>query len=895
MTEDSTTLDKTYNAADVEEALYARWEKAGEFAAHPESKAAPYTIMMPPPNVTGSLHIGHALTFTLQDTLIRYNRMTGKDALWQPGTDHAGIATQMVVERQLAESKGPTRREMGREAFLARVWSWKEQSGGVITHQLRRLGASPDWKRERFTMDEGLSRAVTKVFVELFRQGLIYRDKRLVNWDPKLHTAISDLEVESRDVKGKMWYFKYPVDGMPDTFITVGTTRPETMLGDTGVAVHPEDERYKALVGRCVILPLVGRKIPIVADDYADPEKGSGAVKITPAHDFNDFGVGKRNNLAMINVFDRDAKLNENAPQKFQGLDRFKVRDMVVAEMEALGLLEKIEANAMQVPYGDRSGVVIEPWLTDQWYCNAEVLAQPCIKAVEEGRTRFVPKNWENTFFEWMRNIQPWCISRQLWWGHQIPAWYGPDNHPFVASSEDEAYADAKKHYGKDVELRRDEDVLDTWFSSALWPFSTLGWPDKAPELARYYPGDVLVTGFDIIFFWVARMMMMGIHFMGDVPFRDVYIHALVRDEKGQKMSKSKGNVMDPLDLCNVYGTDAVRFTLTAMAAQGRDIKLAETRIAGYRNFITKIWNAARFSQMNECVIVPGFDPKGVKTTLNKWIVAKTVEAARGVAEAIEAYRFNDAATVMYQFTWNIFCDWYLEFAKPVFSSQAGGSDEAAKAETRAATAWVIDQILIIGQPMIPFVTETLWEKLAEAAKIKRAGFLMQQPWPKYDIKPSPEAEAEMDWVVDVITKIRSVRTEMNVPASLQMAATLKDASTGAKARLVTHNALICANARLASLKADDAVIANAAQVVVGEGTVLLPLEGVIDLSKERERLAKEIAKKDADIANDDKKLTNEGFIAKAPPEVVDEIRERRAGAVDARAKMNEALARISA
>jgi len=887
---DKATLDKTYVPNEVEEALYARWEGAGEFAARPDSQAAPYTIMMPPPNVTGSLHIGHALTFTLQDTLIRYHRMAGRDALWQPGTDHAGIATQMVVERQLAES-GLNRRDMGREAFLNRVWAWKEQSGGVITHQLRRLGASPDWPRERFTMDPGLSKAVTKVFVELFRQGLIYRDKRLVNWDPKLHTAISDLEVESRDIKGKMWFFKYPVEDMPDTFITVGTTRPETMLGDTGVAVHPDDERYTALVGKNVILPLVGRKIPIVADDYADPEKGSGAVKITPAHDFNDFGVGKRNKLEMINIFDKDAKLNENVPEKFRGIDRFKVRDMVVAEMEALDLLEKVEANAMQVPYGDRSGVVIEPWLTDQWYCNAEVLAQPCIKAVEEGRTRFVPKNWENTFFEWMRNIQPWCISRQLWWGHQIPAWYGPDNHPFVAFDEAEAHAQAEKHYGKSAELRRDEDVLDTWFSSGLWPFSTLGWPEKTPELARYYPGDVLVTGFDIIFFWVARMMMMGIHFMGDVPFRDVYIHALVRDEKGQKMSKSKGNVMDPLDLCNVYGTDAVRFTLTAMAAQGRDIKLAETRIAGYRNFVTKIWNAARFSQMNECAIVPGFDPRGVKTTLNKWIVAKTVEAAAAIATAIEAYRFNDAANALYQFTWGSFCDWYLEFAKPVFQ----GSDEAAKAETRAATAWVIDQILIIAQPMMPFVTQTLWEKLAEAANIKRPGMLMRQAWPKYDITRAPDAEAEMDWVVNVITAIRSVRSEMNVPASLQMAATLKDASAVAKQRLATHNALICANARLASLVIDDTATPNAAQVVVGEGTVLLPLEGVIDLGKERERLKKEIAKKDADIANDDKKLTNEAFMAKAPAEVVEEIRERRAGAVEARTKMSEALARISA
>ena len=883
-------LDKTYTPASVEEALYARWEKNGDFAAHPTSAARPYTIMMPPPNVTGSLHIGHALTFTLQDILIRYNRMAGRDALWQPGTDHAGIATQMVVERQLAES-GANRRDMGREAFTARVWAWKEQSGGVITHQLRRLGASPDWARERFTMDPGLSKAVTKVFVELHRQGLIYRDKRLVNWDPKLHTAISDLEVENREIKGKMWFFKYPVENQPDVFITVGTTRPETMLGDTGVAVHPDDERYKHLVGKHVILPITGRRIPIVADDYADPEKGTGAVKITPAHDFNDFGVGKRHGLPMINLFDQDAKLNENAPEKYRGMDRFKVRDAVVAELEAQGLLEKIETNVMQVPYGDRSGVVIEPWLTDQWYADAATLAKPCIEAVETGRTRFVPQNWENTFFEWMRNIQPWCVSRQLWWGHQIPAWYGPDGTPFVAYDEAEAQGLADKHYGKSVAIRRDEDVLDTWFSSALWPFSTLGWPEKTPELARYYPGDVLVTGFDIIFFWVARMMMMGMHFMGDVPFRDVYIHALVRDEKGQKMSKSKGNVMDPLDLCNVYGTDAVRFTLTAMAAQGRDIKLAETRIAGYRNFITKIWNAARFCQMNECVIKPDFDPAAVTTTLNKWIVAKTAEAAATVAGAIEAYRFNDAANGLYKFTWGSFCDWFLEFAKPVFL----GTDEAAKAETRAAASWVLDQILLIGQPMIPFVAETLWDELAAAAGIKRASALIHAPWPTYEGMAAKEAQAEIDWVVDIISAIRSVRVEMGISPALQLAATVKSTSAATTTLLERHNDLICANARLSSITVSDTIPPASAQVVAGEATVFLPMEGVIDLGKEKERLKKEIARLEGEIAGIIKKLSNEAFVAKAPVEVVEENRERQATFEAARVKMTEALARISA
>ncbi len=883
-------LEKTYNPSEVEEDLYQRWENAGDFAARPDSGDQPYTIMMPPPNVTGSLHIGHALTFTIQDILIRYKRMTGRDALWQPGMDHAGIATQMVVERQLAES-GTNRRDMGREAFVQRVWGWKEQSGGTIIHQLRRLGASADWARERFTMDEGLSKAVTKVFVELHQQGLIYRDKRLVNWDPKLHTAISDLEVENRETKGKMWYFKYPVEGQGGVFITVGTTRPETMLGDTGVAVHPDDERYKSLVGKNCILPLVGRAIPIVADEHADPEKGSGAVKITPAHDFNDFAVGKRNNLEMINVLDRDACLNENVPEKFQGLDRFKVRTMVVAEMEELGLLEKIEKNAMQVPYGDRSGVVIEPWLTDQWYCDAKTLAEPCIKAVEDGRTRFVPKNWENTYFEWMRNIQPWCISRQLWWGHRIPAWFGPDGEAFVAHDEAEAQTLADKHYGKSVELVQDEDVLDTWFSSALWPFSTLGWPDDTPDLKRYYPGDVLVTGFDIIFFWVARMMMMGMHFMGDVPFRDVYIHALVRDEKGQKMSKSKGNVMDPLDLCNKYGTDAVRFTLAAMAAQGRDVKLAESRIAGYRNFITKIWNAARFCQMNECVLVEDFNPKSVNSTLNKWIVAKTADAAKTVGNAIEAYRFNDAANGLYQFTWGTFCDWFLEFAKPVFQ----GDDESAKAETRATAAWVLDQILIIGHPLIPFVTETLWRELGEAAGIKRESVLMLTQVPEYEGLEAPEAAAEMDWVVEIVTSIRSVRAEMSVPAGAQLPATVKDASALTEKRLATHGALICANARLSSIKVSNKPVSGAAQVIVGESTVSLPLEGVVDLSKERDRLAKEIAKLDGEIAGIVKKLSNESFVSKAPAEVVEENRERQALREAERAKLSEALERISA
>ncbi|HMA13272.1 MAG TPA: valine--tRNA ligase, partial [Kiloniellaceae bacterium] len=711
-------LDKTYRPEEVEDRQYARWEAADAFSAKFDDSKEPFTIMIPPPNVTGSLHMGHALNNTIQDILCRYQRMQGRDVLWQPGTDHAGIATQMVVERELAKegieldrglplAPGNTRK-IGRDDFVERVWQWRAQSGGTILKQLRRLGASCDWKRERFTMDEGLSEAVLKVFVTLYREGLIYRDKRLVNWDPRFHTAISDLEVEQKEVNGHLWHFRYPIDGEEGRFITVATTRPETMLGDTAVAVHPEDERYRELVGKFAVLPLVGRRIPIVADDYADPEQGSGAVKITPAHDFNDFEVGKRHGLEMINVFDRDAHLNDAVPQAYRGLERFEARKRVVADLEALGLVEKIDANRHVVPHGDRSGVPIEPYLTDQWYVDAATLAKPAIEAVEQGRTVFVPKQWENTYFEWMRNIQPWCISRQLWWGHQVPAWYGPDGEVFVAHDEAEAGALAAAHYGKAAKLTRDPDVLDTWFSSALWPFSTLGWPEETPALKRYYPGDVLVTGFDIIFFWVARMMMDGLHFMdGEVPFHTVYIHALVRDEKGQKMSKSKGNVLDPLDLTDKFGADAVRFTLTALAAQGRDIKLAESRIEGYRNFCTKIWNAARFCEMNECRYGPDYDPAANTQRVNRWIVSQLAQAEPRVRKAIEDYRFNEAAQALYQFVWNTYCDWYLEFAKPLFQ----GSDEAAKAETRATALWVLHRALFLLHPIMPFLTEELWQQ----------------------------------------------------------------------------------------------------------------------------------------------------------------------------------------
>src|SRR5579863_6634448 len=770
-------IEKNYQPADIEGRMSRLWEDNGAFkAGRPERRdAKPFTIVIPPPNVTGSLHMGHALNNTLQDILCRFERMRGRDVLWQPGTDHAGIATQMVVERQLMERQQPGRREMGREKFVERVWQWKEESGGTIVNQLKRLGASCDWTRERFTMDEGLSRAVVKVFVELHRDGLIYKDKRLVNWDPKLLTAISDLEVQQTEVKGSLWYLRYPIEGKtfspddPTSFIVVATTRPETMLGDTAVAVHPDDERYQHLVGQHVILPLVGRRIPIVADEYSDPEKGSGAVKVTPAHDFNDFEVGKRHNLPQISVLDKEARLtlvgNEDylrglpegsaeLAQELNGLDRFAARKRIVARMEDFGFLERIEPNTHMVPHGDRSGVVIEPYLTDQWYVDAKTLAQPAISAVRSGATSFVPKNWEKTYFEWMENIQPWCISRQLWWGHQIPAWYGPDGKVFVAETEEEAIGHALGYYveqevitpeqGREMALdrnkragfiARDEDVLDTWFSSALWPFSTLGWPDDTPDVKRYYPTNVLVTGFDIIFFWVARMMMMGLHFMKEAPFSTVYIHALVRDEKGAKMSKSKGNVIDPLHLIDEYGADALRFTLAAMAAQGRDIKLAASRVEGYRNFATKLWNACRFAEMNACAAPPDFDPAKTTQTLNRWIAHETARATREVTDAIEAYRFNDAAGAIYRFVWNVYCDWYLELAKPVLMGEAG----EAKAETRATVAWARDMILKLLHPFMPFITEELWTVTG-----RRDGLLALATWPRKASGPTPEELALM-------------------------------------------------------------------------------------------------------------------------------------------------------
>jgi valyl-tRNA synthetase len=899
-----TMIDKTYQPAEVESRIYAAWEQAGAFrAGRPERRdARPYCVVIPPPNVTGSLHMGHALNNTLQDVLCRFERMRGRDVLWQPGTDHAGIATQMVVERQLMERQEPSRRALGRQKFLERVWAWKAESGGTIIRQLKRLGASCDWSRERFTMDEGLSRAVLKVFVELFRAGLIYKDKRLVNWDPELLTAISNLEVQQVEEKGHLWHIKYPIAGT-DEFIVVATTRPETMLGDVAVAVHPDNDRLKQLIGKTAILPLVGRRMPIIGDDYADPEKGTGAVKITPAHDFNDFEVGKRHGLPQINVLSTDATLHLigndaflsgvpesaelNETLKLDGVDRFVARRRIVERLETAGLLDKVEPHPHAVPRGDRSGAVIEPFLSDQWYVDAKTLAQSAIAAVRAGNTVFVPRNWENTYFDWMENIQPWCISRQLWWGHQIPAWYGPDGSVFVELTEADANSAAARHYGHAVALTRDEDVLDTWFSSALWPFSTLGWPDETPELRRYYPTDTLVTGFDIIFFWVARMMMMGLQFMQRAPFPVVYIHALVRDEKGAKMSKSKGNVIDPLHLIDDYGADALRFTLAAMAAQGRDIKLSTARVEGYRNFATKLWNACRFAEMNDCVTVKGFDPKSVRGTLNRWIAYETAKSVAEVTVAIETYRFNEAASAVYRFVWNIFCDWYLEFAKPVLL----GSDSEAKSETRAMVAWVRDEILKLLHPFMPFITEELWRVTAESGPA-REQLLALAPWPQLDGLANEQAEGEIGWVIDLISAIRSVRAEMNISSAIPLV--LAGVSKETKARAERWAEFIKRLARVSDVTFADGAPEGAVQLVVRGETAALPLKGVIDFDAERARLEKELAKVTADIRRADAKLSNADFLKRAPEEVVDGEREKREEAAARLAKIVEALERLS-
>ncbi len=1037
-------LDKNYDAASVEAKIAEKWDKADAFSAGAGKKEGEdaFTIVIPPPNVTGSLHMGHALNNTLQDIMVRFERMRGKDVLWQPGMDHAGIATQMVVERQLAE-QGIKRTDMAREDFIDKIWEWKNKSGGTILNQLKRLGASCDWSRERFTMDEGLSKAVTKVFIELYNEGLIYRGKRLVNWDPKFETAISDLEVENEEVDGHMWHFKYPLaDGVTYTYvekdedgnvtleeerdyISIATTRPETMLGDGAVAVHPKDERYAPIVGKLCEIP-VGpkehrRKIPIITDEYPDPEFGSGAVKITGAHDFNDYMVAKRNNIPLYRLMDVKAAMRDDGapyaecatqtvgiiksgelpdeatvdsinlvPDDYRGLDRFDARKKIIEEINAEGLavmatvttkddegnetfeqVPYVENKKVMQPFGDRSKVVIEPMLTDQWFCDAETLAKPALASVKEGRTNFVPKTWENTYYHWMENIQPWCISRQLWWGHQIPAWYGPirpkdiadvnnrydplelvfQQKIFVAKSEQQALEIAKDYYPEgttisfgefvqagtsgtgnngqlsDVTLKRDEDVLDTWFSSALWPFSTLGWPDETPELARYYKTDVLVTGFDIIFFWVARMMMMGNHFMKDEdgnpvePFHTVYIHALVRDEDGVKMSKSIGNVIDPLDLIQgidadglvekrtyglnkpenalkiekltrkrypdgfeAFGADALRFTLTIIAAQGRDVKLSIERVAGYRNFGTKLWNATRFAEMNGVKSIAGFNPASTKLTINRWILTELSKCVSEVTLEIEKHRFNDAANAAYKFVWSTFCDWYLELLKPVFN----GEDETAKAEAQACAGYVLDEIYALLHPMMPFMTEELWGQTGSRDKL-----LCHSEWPTLKFADDSAVD-EINWLVELITQVRSVKAEMNIKPSQILRMDVVDSLDVTQARFETHSGALRQMARVEPINVVSETPKGSAQIVIGEATYCLPLEGVVDFAEERARLEKELKKLDGEIKRLEGKLGNAKFVANAPDEVVAEEKQKLTDYQEQRGRVEIAFNRVN-
>jgi valyl-tRNA synthetase len=849
-------LPKTFEPRAIEDRWYAHWESDGLFRPErPDEK--PWTIVMPPPNVTGSLHIGHALDITLQDVLTRRERMRGKDALWVVGTDHAGIATQMVVERNL-ESQGLKRAEIGREAFLEHVWEWKAQSGGAITRQLRRLGASCDWAHERFTMDEGFSRAVTHVFVELYKRGLAYRDKRLVNWDPKFQTAISDLEVETRDVQGKFWTLSYPLADNSGA-IQVATTRPETMLADMAVAVHPEDERYRRLIGTNVRQPITGRLIPIIADEHADPELGSGAVKITPGHDFNDYEVGRRAGFKpgdMLNMFDAGAYVVQTQdgliPQDLLSLTREEARKAVVAKLEDEGALVRVEDRVIPTPYGDRSGVVIEPWLTDQWYVDAAKLALPALQAVKKGDIKIVPETWAKTWFNWLENIQPWCVSRQLWWGHRIPAWYDNDGNVYVAESEDEAELEAAGRT-----LRQDDDVLDTWFSSALWPFATLGWPDETEDLRRHYPNDVLISGFDILFFWDARMAMQGIEFMGEAPWKTLYLHGLVRDAQGAKMSKSKGNTVDPLGLIDKYGADALRFTLAAMESQGRDIKLDEKRVEGYRNFATKLWNAARFLQMNGVGASESIAAPAAELPVNRWIIGEVVETLGKLDRAFDELRYDEMADAIYHFVWGTFCDWYVELIKGAF-------DE----ETKRVAAWAFDQILVMLHPLMPFITEELWNAMGE-----RPYELIVAKWPAPGAQIDLTAKSELDWLVRLVSEVRSARTELNVPPSAKLNLFAAGASDETAARLDRNHSMISRLARLESVERSAFTGSGAAQVVVDEATFALPLEGVIDLAAERERLAKGAAVAEKERDSLAQRLANPNFTERAKPEAVEKAR----------------------
>jgi valyl-tRNA synthetase len=878
-------LAKVYEPKSVEDKWYGVWENAGYFRGAAPSDKPPYSIVIPPPNITGVLHMGHALNNTLQDILCRWKRMGGHNVLWMPGTDHAGIATQNVVERQLAAER-KDRFELGREVFIERVWRWKAESGGQIIGQLKRLGASCDWERERFTMDEGLSRAVREVFVRLYEEGLIYRANRLINWCPRCHTALSDIEVEHEEKGGHLWHIRYPVVGS-DRFLVVATTRPETMLGDTAVAVNPADDRYRELVGGKVLLPLVNREIPIIADDYVEMEFGTGVVKITPAHDFNDFEVGRRHNLDQINIFDESGVVNA-AGHQYEGLDRFAARKKVVEDLEAQGLMERIQDHALAVGGCYRCKTVVEPYLSMQWYVKVGPLAEPALAAVREGRTRIVPAQWENTYYEWMENIRDWCISRQIWWGHRIPAWFCDHCGEITVAKTD---PDVCSKCGSD-EIRQESDVLDTWFSSALWPFSTLGWPDRTPELETFYPTSCLVTGFDILFFWVARMMMMGLHFMGEVPFREVYIHALVRDAQGQKMSKSKGNVIDPLTVIDAYGTDAFRFTLAAFAAQGRDIKLAEERIAGYRNFANKIWNAARFALMN----LEGFDPDTVDlsavqlSNADRWILFRLNEAAREVDEALTAYRFNDAAGALYRFTWSEFCDWYIELIKDDLYRA-----DNERQETARYVLWtVLEQLLRLLHPFMPFITEEIWQALP-GGKTAASIMLASYPVPRAEWDAYRDGAAEMELVMEVIKAIRNIRGEMEVAPSREIAAIL-DCRSDATLSLLKHNEVyIMRLARLASLAIGQGVARpeDAALQVAGDVEIVVPLKGLVDVEEEEKRLAKELGKIDKDIEFLGKKLENPSFVERAPADVVAKEREKLEEFANKKRLLEESMVKI--
>ena len=859
-------LEKYYQPSLVEDKIYKAWENEGDFKPLKSSSDA-YCIVIPPPNVTGTLHMGHALNNTLQDILVRFYRMQGKSVLWQPGTDHAGIATEMVVEREL-KKRDINKKDLSREQFIEHVWEWKNQSGNEIINQLKRLGCSCDWSRERFTLDEGLSKAVRFVFVKLYNDKLIYKDKRLSNWDPKLKTTISDLEVIQKEVKGSLWYIDYKLEN-EDKVITIATTRPETMLGDTAIAVHPEDERFKDFVGKYAYIPIINKKIIIIADEYVKVDQGSGAVKITPAHDFNDYEIGKRHNLEVINIFNENAELNENCPIEYQNLDRFKAREKIINELETIGALNKVEENIHTVPYGDRSGEVVEPWLTDQWFVNAKKLSLNAINKVKTKETIFVPQNWEKTYFDWMENIQPWCISRQLIWGHQIPAWYGPDGEIFVAENSDDAHKIARERYKKDVKLVQDEDVLDTWFSSALWPFSTLGWPEETPEFEKFYPTSTLVTGFDIIFFWVARMMMMGLYFTNKVPFSEVYVHALVRDEKGQKMSKSKGNVIDPLILMDEFGADSLRMTLCSMAAQGRDIKLSKQRVEGYRNFITKIWNAVKLCEMNECLYVD-FEIKNTQNIFNLWILNELEICRKKTEQSIKDYKFNEAANALYKFTWSIFCDWYLEITKIIYSS----NDKIIINETKQITSFVLSKILVMLHPIMPFFTEHVWDQATNILE-KGSQRISRSQWPqKLDFESNNSEKVNL--FINLISSIRSTRAELNVPAKSKVKISYSNVSSDLEEIIEKNKEIIISLTRSDSFEKEEySKDEGMVQVIFNDGLIYLSLKGIIDFEEEKRRLQKNLKKTELELSKIQSKLNDKNFINNAPEEIILEQKER--------------------